>query len=236
MHNESMKNISPIIYEDRHLIVFNKPGGISVLGDEKSNINLWDIITREIATPHGWRPYQVHRLDKGTSGVWIVAKHQDAQRNLTQQFQQRQVEKIYLAGVGGKPLVSDGYVDKPIEKARKGKYRISNPESGHVSMTRYSLLWTNETISLLRVVPETGRTHQIRVHLRSIGLPIIGDRAYGGQRHEIISDEVFMLHCHQISSILPSGVNAENQRRITFTAELPEYFTIFPLADIQLVK
>jgi 23S rRNA pseudouridine1911/1915/1917 synthase len=125
------------------------------------------------------RPGIVHRLDRDTSGVILVAKNDDAHNALARQLKDRTVEKMYLALVEGTPKPPEGVIDAPIARDPRNRQRMSVLEGGRASVTHYRLIERLPGASLLEVRPKTGRTHQIRVHLAAIGHPIIGDRVYG---------------------------------------------------------
>lgn len=204
---------------------------------------LWDWLTSEICQKTGgWHPYLVHRLDKGASGIWLVARTQEAQSKLTQQFNKREVDKIYLAGVWGIPPNKEDTIDLPLEKARKGKFRIARKGTGYPSQTHYRLLWSDKRVSLLLIRPMTGRTHQIRVHLQAMGTPVIGDYFYGGQKDKITPAGCFMLHCYKLSLFHPQPAVARPEiflqgaggklGRVGFQAPPPSYFNIFPVDEL----
>lgn len=210
------RNVWPvpeILFRSADLAVLDKSAGISLLADRSGAPCLWD----ELPDVLGQKPYLVHRLDKPTSGVLIVALNSDAQRRLTRAFQARTVRKFYLARVVGDPG-SQGIIDLPLRKGRKSRYRIagsrasirrldnvwslpSGASDGHASLTRFRWLAGDGETSLLLLSPRTGRTHQLRVHLSWIGHPILGDHLYGRPDDPRQRADRLYLHCHRI--VLP---------------------------------
>lgn len=163
------------------------------------------------------RPGIVHRLDKNTSGLILIAKNESAHKWLQQQFKERLVEKKYLALVDGKPVTPTGRIIAPIVRDRNNRKRMAiAPEGqGRYAETEYHTLKEFKYHTYLDVHPLTGRTHQIRVHMASIGCPIAADTLYGYRNPSIALDRQF-LHAYQISICL---LGEEEPR--TFQAELP---------------
>ncbi|MDT8364488.1 MAG: 23S rRNA pseudouridine(1911/1915/1917) synthase RluD [Nitrosomonas sp.] len=171
-----------IVYEDCHLLVIDKPAGLVV---HPGNGN-WQgtmlnaLLSHAERLSHVPRAGIVHRLDKETSGLLVVAKTIEAQLNLVRQLQQRSVNRDYLAIVQG-DIRKDGVVDAPIGRHPKHRTRMAVIENGKPARTYYYILEKFQVCTLLRCSLETGRTHQIRVHLRAIGHPLAGDPVYGGK-------------------------------------------------------
>ena len=171
-----------IVYEDRHLLVIDKPAGLVV---HPGNGN-WQgtmlnaLLNHAEQLNHVPRAGIVHRLDKLTSGLLVVAKTVEAQFSLVRQLQQRSVKRDYLAIVLG-DIRKNGVVDAPIDRHPKHRTRMAVTENGKPARTYYYILENFQTCTLLRCSLETGRTHQIRVHLRAIGHPLAGDPVYGGK-------------------------------------------------------
>ena len=208
------------IYEDNDVIVIEKDAGILVhpsttLGASPAEKNtLIDIL--KIKYPQA---ELVHRLDQDTSGLMVVAKNQQTAEFLKEQFQNREIKKKYLALVHGVLKDKKGIIVKSISKSRKrgGSQTISPIGKMREATTRYEVIREFKNFSLLEVLPETGRTHQIRVHLASIGHPIVGDEKYKFKRQEKIEGlNRQFLHAKYLKFKLPNGEIKE------FESELPE--------------
>lgn len=226
----SLKNVE-VIYEDEYLIVFNKPAFLKVhpAGKFDRELTLTDLLLEKI--PEGvketWplsRPFLVHRLDKETSGVMVVAKFPEVQFELSKQFQQRIVKKVYRAIVGGTVGQKTGEISAPIKKYKNVSI-IS--DVGKEAKTLFKVLSVNRdyNVSYLELYPITGRTHQVRTHLSYIGHPIIGDVRYNGLRR--ICGRIVprcMLHSYKIKFY-----HLWRKQWVEFTAELPEDFRYFLL-------
>lgn len=182
-----------ILLEDSSIRVLDKPSGISVLKDNTGRPSLDDLYERMFGEP----PYWVHRLDKGTSGVLLVARSQEARADLQRQFERGEIEKTYLALVDGAPPSDKGVIDLPLEKARKGKFRPAR-SGGHPARTDYEVVWKRDGTTLLLCRPATGRTHQIRVHLAAIGCPLDSDPLYGNRRGKPSEEPFLTLHAWRI--------------------------------------
>jgi 23S rRNA pseudouridine955/2504/2580 synthase/23S rRNA pseudouridine1911/1915/1917 synthase len=170
-----------ILYRDDALICVDKPAGIPVIPDRRPKGPTAVEICRAMLAPEGLRPRPVHRLDKYTSGVLMLALTKKATQPLGELFEERRVSKVYLAVVRGVPFPREGVVDAPIGPDRRKVSRmVVDPAGGKTAVSRYRTLNAWRGYALVEVRPETGRTHQIRVHLAHIKNPILCDPLYGG--------------------------------------------------------
>ena len=176
-----------VLYEDRSLMAVNKPSNMAVHpGAGRRSGTLVNALVfhrkdRLSAAGGADRPGIVHRLDKDTSGVILIAKNDRAHAMLSDLFRERKIRKTYRAIVWGE-VRGKGSVERPIGRCRRDPSKMRVDGEGKASLTRYEVVRTNGFLSELVVKPETGRTHQIRVHLSSIGHPVLGDEQYGGGR------------------------------------------------------
>jgi 23S rRNA pseudouridine1911/1915/1917 synthase len=213
-----------ILYEDHDIIVINKPAGIVVHPAPGHNtgtlVNALLNHCSDLAGIGGeLRPGIVHRLDKDTSGVMIVAKNEEAMRKLVSQFKAGNVYKQYLALVHEIPVPSSGTIETLIGRSGHNRKKMSaQPPRGKNSITHYETVKTFQKASMIRVIIKTGRTHQIRVHMSHIGNPVIGDKQYGRRNKLRIADRQ-MLHAEVLA--LKHPVNGKKMR---FKAPMPEDF------------
>jgi len=206
-----------ILYEDPSVIAINKPADLVVhagAGNRSGTLvnRLVHHFNALSQVGGDLRPGIVHRLDKGTSGVMLVARDDAAHRALAAQFSSRSVEKIYLALVHGRMRAEEGRLTSPIARDPSRRLRMTTRlATGRPALTQYRVLLRFEKFTYLEVRIGTGRTHQIRVHLSSIGHPVAGDRLYGAPPAERV-----FLHAHRISFTSPS-----TNGRVTVEAPLP---------------
>jgi len=209
-----------VLYEDEQVAVVNKPAGMVVhpAFGHTSGTLVNAVLARwpQIATfSEPSRAGIVHRLDKDTSGVLVVAKTPEALESLRAQFKARQVRKRYLALVEGIPATPDGVIDAPIGRDPTQRKRMAVLRDGREAVTEFCVIEHYAEHSLLEVFPKTGRTHQIRVHLAFIGHPVVGDTVYGRRRQAIRLKRHF-LHAAAITFTRPG-----TSETLTVEAPLP---------------
>ena len=214
-----------IVYEDESLLVINKPRGMVV---HPAAGNYEDTLVNALLHYCGdslseiggvLRPGIVHRIDKDTTGLLIVAKGDRAHQHLSEQLKTRTLSRKYFALVHGNVKVDSGTVDKPIDRDMHDRKKMAvSRTGGREAVTHFEVLERFGMYTLLKCKLQTGRTHQIRVHMKSIGHPIVGDKTYG------IKKEAFqlpgqLLHAGEIGFIHP-----ETEQEMSFSAPLPEDF------------
>jgi 23S rRNA pseudouridine1911/1915/1917 synthase len=207
-----------IVYQDNDIIVVDKPPGLTVHpapGHPSGTlVNALLAVCPDLQGIAGTlRPGIVHRLDKDTSGLLVVAKNDRAMRALQAQLAERRVHKTYLALVVGVPKPREGQIEAPIGRNPRNRKKMAIVEGGREATTRYKVREELPGHALLEVEPVTGRTHQIRVHLAAIGHPILGDRVYG--RPSPLIDRQF-LHAWKLAFGMPLG-----GRQVEFESPLP---------------
>lgn len=169
-----------ILWQDNHLLAINKPSGLLTVPGRQGGISLREILAREEGFQQ--KLLILHRLDRETSGVLLLAKTTDAQRNLSQQFESRSIQKEYIAFVQGQPEEESGLILAPIaEHPRIMGKMVINQKKGKPSQTKWKVVERLGSIALLRCRPLTGRQHQIRVHLKLIDHPLLVDPLYAGR-------------------------------------------------------
>jgi 23S rRNA pseudouridine1911/1915/1917 synthase len=237
----------PILYKSKDMIAINKPAGLVVHGDgrtEEKTLVDWIIekypdakeVGEPIALTSGeaiHRPGIVHRLDRDTSGVMLVALTQEGFNHLKRQFQDRSLEKKYHAFVYGIMSEDDGVIDRPIARSRKD-FRLWSAQRGgrgeaRSAVTHYKVLNRIEFkddapladgATFIEASPKTGRTHQIRVHFKALNHPVVGDTLYAPKREPILGFKRLALHAREITF-----ENMENEE-ITIQAPYPEDFSL----------
>ncbi len=177
-----------VLYSDERLLVLDKPAGVSLQTPRSQPgiavARLLAALPESERAAYGWGTLLlVHRLDVGTSGVVMLARDEDTHRDLVNALAERRVEKTYLAWVWGHPRPRQGRYDSPLGPDKSDRRRMRVDPAGRPSATRYRVLAAPRHVALVELQPETGRTHQIRVHLAAAGHPVVGDDLYGGPRH-----------------------------------------------------
>ena len=220
--NETLETSSihlPILYEDLDLIVIDKPAGLTVHpGAGQPNQTLANALVANyqflMNVGGANRAGIVHRLDKETSGLLIVAKSQSIHSNISKQFEKRLVQKKYIALCHGKMSHQKAIIDVPIGRHPKNRSRMAPLSTGKDSVTKYEVVAQFKGFSLIELTPSSGRTHQIRVHLSAIGHPLVGDKKYGKQKHMLKRQ---FLHASFLKFQHPS-----KNELVEFCSELPE--------------
>jgi 23S rRNA pseudouridine1911/1915/1917 synthase len=213
-----------IVYEDPHLLVINKPVGLVVHpGAGHTSGTLVNALLHHCSDLSGIggveRPGIVHRLDKETSGLLVVAKHDQAHRHLSEQLQSRDMKRIYwaLAETGFSEF--QGVIDAPIDRHPVDRQRMAVIEDGRQARTHWVVLEALKGYTLVELQLDTGRTHQIRVHLKHIHHPIVGDKVYGSTRKHPFKVERPLLHARFLRFFHPVSGEA-----LAFEAPVPEDF------------
>jgi len=213
-----------IIYEDNDIIVVNKPKGLVVhpaVGNlDGTLVNAIMAICKESLSGIGGeiRPGIVHRLDKDTSGVLIIAKNDAAHISLSEQIKNHEVEKTYIALVRGIVKENEATINMPIGRSPKDRKKMAVDKKGKNAITHFKVVKRFEKYTLLEIKIETGRTHQIRVHLSHIGYPVVGDYTYSNGKNDF-NVEGQMLHAKKIKFKHP-----KSEKTMELEANLPEYF------------
>lgn len=203
----------PIVFVDEQLIVLDKPSGLLAvpgLGPENQD-NLFDRVQREFPDA-----LVVHRLDRDTSGLILFARNAESQRSLSRQFQERTVEKVYLAVVHGALDDDRGRVDLPLKRDFENppRYRVDS-RHGKTAVTDWHVLERLADRTRVELIPLTGRSHQLRVHMQQLGHPILGDKLYASAEALVMADRL-LLHAAKLAVKHPT-----TGERICFTADCP---------------
>lgn len=203
----TMKNadlVPEVIYEDGNVMVLDKPAGLLSMPRAQ-------YCPEKTLENYG---LLVHRLDRDTSGVVILAKSPEVQMFLKKQFQDREAHKTYYAIVSGRPKLDEAKIDLPIARDLKRPTTFRVDPNGKESETYYKVVKSSGKYSLVELRPTTGRTHQLRVHMKYLGHPILGDPIYGEEK----ADRLY-LHANKLEVTLPGG------KKAVFEAKLPKEFT-----------
>jgi 23S rRNA pseudouridine1911/1915/1917 synthase len=209
------KHELPIIYIDDNIIVINKPNGVlshskGVINDEFTVADFFRRYTTYNLDTN--RPGIIHRLDRDTSGVMIGARNQETAVLLQKQFADRKTKKTYYAVLNGIPKLDKANIDLPIARNPSAPSTFRVDSKGKSAITRYEVIATSNKYSLVRLQPQTGRTHQLRVHMKYLNTPILGDKVYGRPAERLF------LHAQSIEITIPGG------NRQTFTVPIPQDF------------
>jgi 23S rRNA pseudouridine1911/1915/1917 synthase len=206
-----------IVYADENLAVVDKPAGLVVHPAPSHSgptlVSELEDVLGGGADPE--RPGIVHRLDRGTSGLLVVARSDEAHAALQEQVRRREVERVYLALAGGRLGSRTGTIDAPIGRAPRRRHRMAvSGAASREARTHFTALELLATETYLEARLETGRTHQIRAHFAAIGHPLVGDATYGGERSYGLQRQ--FLHAHRLAFTQPA-----TGERLSFTSELP---------------
>ena len=214
-----------IVYEDDYVAVVNKPKGMSV--HHGAGVNEGTLVNGllyeldDLSTINGVeRPGIVHRIDKDTTGLLMIAKNDIASKSLTQQLSEHKCNRVYHALVYGVIAESRGRINAPIARSESDRKKMAVVENGKPAITNFKVLKRFKDFTYIECKLETGRTHQIRVHLEYIGHPLVGDKTYG--RRKVIGDLGQFLHAKTIGFYHP-----KTNEWMEFDSELPEYFKEF---------
>jgi len=212
-----------IMHEDRDIIVVNKPQGMVVHpapGNYSGTlVNALLFHCKDLSGINGViRPGIVHRIDKDTSGVLVVAKNDYSHNFLASQLKDHSMKREYIALVEGRLKNQNGTINAPIGRHPKERIKMAIVENGREAITHYEVLEVFDKYTLIKCMLETGRTHQIRVHMAKIGHPLVGDPVYGYKKQKFLVNGQ-MLHAQLLGFIHPS-----TKEYMEFSSELPKYF------------
>lgn len=214
-----------VLYKDDRLLILNKPPGLAVQGGSGQGSRHLDALLDALRFESSERPRLVHRLDKDTSGVLLLARDARTAAELAKRFLEKDIEKIYLALVKGQPHPKEGVIDLPLSKIMRGKDSREavdvDEEDGKRAVSEYRVLESlGRKLSWVELKPVTGRTHQLRVHMAAIGHPIIGDGKYGGSEAFVEGLELSpKLHLHARRIVLPRW----RGRALDISAPMPDH-------------
>jgi len=205
-----------ILHHDADCVAVMKPAGVAAIPEKRDDLScLSALLSAQLGTP----VMPVHRLDKEVSGVMLYALHPEAHRFLNTAFEKREVHKTYQALVHGVMAEEQGVITRPLREFGSGRMGVDDLK-GKPSETRYSVLKRSDQFTLVQLYPQTGRRHQLRVHLYSIGHPIVGDTRYGDKALQQGFSRL-MLTSTGIDLILPSG------KRLLIENMIPEDFAAY---------
>ncbi len=220
----------PILFEDENVIVINKPRGIlthskGALNDEFTVADFFE--SRGARFSEGTnRIGIVHRLDRETSGVIIGAKNDETAKKLQKQFSERTAKKNYVAIVKGVLNPKKALIDLPIARNGSAPSTFMIHAKGKPAQTEYEVLNDNGDFSLVKLMPKTGRTHQLRVHLSYLKHPILGDRVYDKTITKAEAENRMLLHAQSLEITIPPKNGEKDSQRMVFEAEIPENFEL----------
>lgn len=227
-----------IVYEDADILVVNKPAGM-VVHPAYSNwtgtmVNALLHHVRDLSGINGeLRPGIVHRIDKDTSGLLLVAKHDKAHRHLSSLFKGHNIEREYWTLVWGKLKKKKGTIETFIGRSPKDRKKFAVVNEGKTAITHYELISTYDFLSLVKLQLETGRTHQIRVHMAYLGHPVFGDKTYGGDNPNLAGIEKNKKQAQKLLELMPRQalhaktlgfIHPTSREKVVFDSELPEDF------------
>lgn len=200
-----------VVYRDKNIIVINKPAGMVVYPTPNSTQkSVLDYFRSDICDENTTRPGIVHRLDKDTSGVMVIARNTTARKYLQAQFKKRQVEKIYLALVYGQLKQKNAKIDLPIARSKKTPVKMVVKTNGKRSLSEYEIIKEYKKMSLIKIRLMTGRTHQIRVVFAHLNHPVVGDKLYGFKSKQPIEQPPRQF-LHSLQLKIKTSKNSENQ-------------------------
>ncbi len=206
-----------VIFKDDNIIVLNKPSGLAVQGGTNTSRHI-DGMLDALKFENSERPKLVHRIDKDTSGILVLARNRRYAELLTKAFREHMLQKTYLVLAIGALKKSEGEIDFPLDKVGE---KMEPSEEGKKALTRFKVLDTvGEKFTLLTAEPLTGRTHQIRAHMECAGCPILGDSKYFGQSRKRFPELSSKLHLHAYKIDLSPVYN----KKLVVKAPLPDYF------------
>ncbi len=212
-----------IVYQDSDVALINKPQGLTVHAgngtDDNTLVNALLYSLDSLSGINGViRPGIVHRIDKDTSGLLIVAKNDKAHISLASQIENKTCKRIYLALLHGKVKEDNGVIDTFIDRSQKDRTAYAVANKGRRAVTDYKVVKRYEGYTLCEFSLRTGRTHQIRVHSKHLGNPVVGDKVYGPKKCSFDLNGQ-LLHAYSLTFVHPSS-----KETMTFTCDLPEYF------------